>query len=388
MTDQPFEAPTGQAAAPGEETAATQQFTEPPSGAAEGEQAAFVPDATSLTAGFPTELLDAHGAISEAIRGQVTSGVSTVTLEGEGLTSIEGVGLGLGEPGDGPPGEPTLNVFVSERTTPEKVREAIVDGFGVAGAGDAPLTVRYSGEFQALSFTFGIRPAPGGVSVSHYRVTAGTLGCLAIGRNPPRNNRLLCLSNNHILANSNNAVFGDCISQPGTYDYGGNYTTAACIPHQIAITERFVPLQYGGAVNYVDAATGWCWPDRVRRELLYRYGGNLYLFRIGSNPQYATVGRLVGKTGRTTELTQGRVVVVNADVTVGGYPGGSAFFRGQTIVQDLGYDFSRGGDSGSVIWNWESGLPPVGLLFAGGGDYTIANPMPWVTYFLDINLYT
>jgi glucose dehydrogenase len=112
------------------------------------------------------------------------------------------------------------------------------------------------------------------------------------------------------------------------------------------------------------------------------------LFRIGSNPQYATLGRLVGKTGRTTELTQGRVVAVNTNVTVGGYPGGSAFFVGQTIVQDLGYDFSRGGDSGSVIWNWESGLPPVALLFAGGGDYTIGNPMPWVTYFLDINLYT
>jgi hypothetical protein len=382
MTDQPFEAPTGQAASQGEETAATEQFTEPPSGAAEGEEAAFVPDATSLTAGFSTQLLDAHGAISEAIRGQVTSGVSTVSLEGEGLTSIEGVGLGLGEPGDGPPGEPTLNVFVSERTTPEKVRETVVDGFGVAAAGDAPLTVRYAPKFQAQAFDFRIRPAPGGVSVGHYRITAGTLGCLAIGRNAPRNNRLLCLSNNHVLANSNNAVFGDCIVQPGPYDGG------RCPQDQIAITERFVPLKFGGAVNYVDAATGWCWPDRVRRELLYRYGGNLYLFRIGSNPQYATLGRLVGKTGRTTELTQGRVVAVNTNVTVGGYPGGSAFFVGQTIVQDLGYDFSRGGDSGSVIWNWESGLPPVALLFAGGGDYTIGNPMPWVTYFLDINLYT
>jgi hypothetical protein len=84
QTDQPFEVPTGQAAAQGEETAATQQFTEPPSGAAEGEQAAFVPDATALTAGFPTQLLDAHGAIAEALKGQARSGVSAVSLEEEG----------------------------------------------------------------------------------------------------------------------------------------------------------------------------------------------------------------------------------------------------------------------------------------------------------------
>jgi hypothetical protein len=388
QTDQPFEVPTGQAAAQGEETAATQQFTEPPSGAAEGEQAAFALDATALTAGFPSQLLDAHGAIAEALKGQARSGVSTASLEERGeIESIEGVGLGLGEPDGGPPGQPTLNVFVSERLTPETVREALVDGFGATAAGDAPLSVRYSGKFEALAFDFKIRPAPGGVSVGHYRVTAGTLGCLAIGRNPPRNSRLLCLSNNHVLANENNAVFGDCISQPGTYDYGGNYTSAACGPHQIAILERFVPLQFGGGVNYVDAATGWCWPDRVRRELLYRYGGGLYLYRIGSNPQYATLGRLVGKSGRTTELTQGLVVTVNWSGWVG-YRSGSAYFVGQTVVQDRGYDFSRPGDSGSVIWNWESGLPPVGLLFAGGGDYTIANPMPWVTYFLDINLYT
>jgi hypothetical protein len=33
-------------------------------------------------------------------------------------------------------------------------------------------------------------------------------------------------------------------------------------------------------------------------------------------------------------------------------------------------------------------LTPVGLLFAGGGGYTIANYMPYVVSALDINLYT
>ena len=70
------------------------------------------------------------------------------------------------------------------------------------------------------------------------------------------------------------------------------------------------------------------------------------------------------------------------------YGVGHGWFVGQMVVQGGSGDFSAGGDSGSVIWKWESGLPPTGLLFAGGGGYTIASPMPWVTYLLDINLYT
>jgi hypothetical protein len=386
MTDQsgqPFETPTGQAASQGEESAATEQFEAPPTGG-EGEQAALAPDAASLTAGFSSQLLDAHGAIAEAVKGQARTGVNTVSLEEgrEAIANVEGVGLGLGEPGDGPPGQPTLNVFVAEPTTPDAVREVLVDGLGVQAAGDLPLTVRLSGKLEAQPHTFKIRPAPGGVSVGHYRITAGTLGCLAIGRNEPRNHRILCLSNNHVLANSNNAVYGDCIVQPGPYDGG------RCPQDQIAILERFVTLQFGGGVNYVDCATGWCWPDRVRRELIYPYQGAYYLFRIGSVPQYATLGGIVGKTGRTTQLTQGVVVATNWAGWVGYDAGRHAYFVGQTVVQGRGGDFSRPGDSGSVIWKWETGLPPVALLFAGGGGYTIGNPMPWVTYFLDINLYT
>ena len=378
---QQFEVPAGQAASQGEEDAATRQFDAPPTGESGTQEASFTPD-PSLTSGIPSELLDAHGTLAEALKGQARSGTSAASLDvgREGLANVEAVAIGLGEPGDGPPGQPTLNVFVAERTTTDKVREAVVQGLGVQGAGDLPLTVRVSGEFAAQPHTFRIRPAPGGVSVGHYRITAGTLGCLAIGRNAPRTNRLLALSNNHVLANSNNAVYGDSIIQPGRYDGG---TTPN---DQIAITERFVPIQFGGPTNYVDCATGWCWPDRVRRELIYPYGGNYYLFRIGSNPQYPTLGGVVGKTGRTTQLTQGQVTATNWSGWVN-YGVGSAYFAGQMVVQSSG-NFSAGGDSGSVIWNWVSGLPPVGLLFAGGGGYTIANPMPWVTYFLDINLYT
>jgi hypothetical protein len=382
---QQFRQPNGPDASRGEETAATQQFAAPPSEGSGAEQAAFTPDAGSQTAGFSTQMLDAHGAIAEALKGQSrAAGARSMSLDmgREGLGNVEGVALGIGEPGDGPPGEPTLTVFVAEPTNTESVRAAVVDGLGVQAARDVPLTVRRSGEFEAQPHTFRVRPAPGGVSVGHYRITAGTLGCLAVGRTAPRNSRLMILSNNHVLANSNDSVFGDSVIQPGRYD-GGTHPN-----DQVAITERFVPLQYGGPTNYVDCATAWCWPDRVRRELIYPSGGVYALFRIGNAPQYATLGGVVGKTGRTTQLTQGRVVALNWAGWINYGTPGSAYFSGQFVVQGSGTNFSAPGDSGSVIWKWETGLAPVGLLFAGGGGYTIANPMPWVTYFLDINLYT
>jgi hypothetical protein len=387
MSETPqFEAPTGQEATQSDEVAASQQFEDPPTEGNDGEQAAYVPEARTLTAGFSTQLLDVHGEIAETLKQQsVTLGARTLSLDnaGEGFAEIQGVGIGLGDPGDGPPGEPTLTVFVAEEQSATAVKEYIVDGLGIQAVGDIPLTVRHSGLFEAQPHRMKARPAPGGVSVGHFKITAGTLGCLAIGRSAPRNNRLMILSNNHVLANSNNAVYGDNILQPGRADNGQNPAD------RVAILERFAPIKFGGATNYVDAATGWAWPDRVRRELLYPSGSGFSLFRIGSTPQHPALGDEVGKTGRTTQLTQGRVTQVNVAVNVNYGSAGIAHFKGQFIVQgNGGRTFSAPGDSGSVIWKWQTGLPPVGLLFAGGGGYTIGSPMPWVTQLLDINLYT
>src|SRR3990172_2465471 len=46
------------------------------------------------------------------------------------------------------------------------------------------------------------RPAPGGVSLGHYQITAGTLGGVVYDR---MTGERLILSNNHVMANSNNA---------------------------------------------------------------------------------------------------------------------------------------------------------------------------------------
>ncbi len=79
--------------------------------------------------------------------------------------------------------------------------------------------------------------------MGHFRITAGTFGCLV-----RRGNQLFVLSNNHVLANSNNAQLGDPILQPGPFD-GGR------IPeHVIGQLSQFVPVNFGGQPNLVDAA--------------------------------------------------------------------------------------------------------------------------------------
>jgi hypothetical protein len=369
-----LEDPTGDETE-GDATASATEYSEPPESRASTDED-----------GFSSELLDVHSAIAGALKDQARSSkMQTLSLDdgAETLENVEAVAIGLGEPGQGVPGEPTLNVFVATSVSSAAAREAVVDGLGIRAAGDIPLTVRQSGSFEAQTFNFKMRPASGGVSVGHVNVTAGTLGCLAMGKRAPRDRRRLILSNNHVLANSNNAAYGDSIIQPGTYDGGSSPAD------QVAILESFVPIQYGGATNYADAATGWAWHERVRHEQLYRYGGGFALYRTGNAPQYPTLGAVVGKSGRTTELTQGRVIATNWAGYVNYGSPGQAYFTGQFVVQGVTSSwFSAPGDSGSVIWNWQNGLPPVGLLFAGGGGYTIASPMPWVTYLLDINLYT
>lgn len=76
---------------------------------------------------------------------------------------------------------------------------------------------------------------PVGVSMGHFKVTAGTLGGVVRDR---KTGEIFLLSNNHVFANSNEAFAGDAILQPGSIDGGQNPADI------VAKLERFVPLQY------------------------------------------------------------------------------------------------------------------------------------------------
>lgn len=79
------------------------------------------------------------------------------------------------------------------------------------------------------------RPIPGGVSIGHYKITAGTFGALVFDR---VSGEPFILSNNHVLANSNEAFKGDVVLQPAAMD-GGNE------PQDVVGTlERWIKLHY------------------------------------------------------------------------------------------------------------------------------------------------
>ena len=83
----------------------------------------------------------------------------------------------------------------------------------------------------------------------------------------------------------------------------------------------------------------------------------------------------VYKVGRTTGYTEGNVIGIAGLADVG-YDGGTAKFIEQMVIaptDDNEGDFSDSGDSGSGILNDNHEL--VGLLFAGNGFHTFANPI-------------
>lgn len=299
---------------------------------------------------------------------------------------IVGIGLGIAEGPDelrGAPGTPTIELYTAEPLSTSDAVAHAVAAFGVdaaaLGSDECQVRAVHTGPIDLLAHRFRMRPAPSGVSVAHSNVTAGTLGALARGTAAPRDGRLLVLSNNHVLAATNAGAEADPILQPGPYDGG-------TLPRdQIGLLERFVTIDFARP-NRVDAATAWVDPAAVRPELVYLSAGAPRFFRHSARPRVASVGMQVGKSGRTTQLTAGFVSAVGVTIRVSMGSGRIATFVDQIAIRGSRGDFSRGGDSGSLVWTWDAVRDPVGLLFAGGGGTTFANPIDTVLSTLGIAL--
>jgi len=226
---------------------------------------------------------------------------------------------------------------------------------------------------QALGETGRARPLRPGVSIAHVRVTAGTLGAFVLV-----DGVLHALSNYHVLAGSPLARPGDVILQPGPAD--GGYAPADRVGELAAV----VPLTAGETAT-VDAAVARL--DDVEVDATYPVG------RVTTTAR-ALGGETVGKIGRTTSVTGGRVTAIELDDVVVGYGEdlGNLRFDDQIEVEGTGTAaFSRGGDSGSLVYR-EDGVA-LGLLFAGsetGGDngrgLTYVNPIDAVLGALDAKL--
>ena len=232
--------------------------------------------------------------------------------------------------------------------------------------------------------TMRIRPALLGSSVGHFAITAGSIGARVVDAS----GNVFILSNNHVLANSNDATIGDAIYQPGPYDGG----TAA---DQIATLFAFKPIDFSGGANSFDAAIarsnaidlGFASPtdDGYGAPSAQIYGD------ADGDGAFDNVNALLGvpvqKYGRTTKLTHGQITGINGTVTVCYevlyiFCIKSATYTNQLIVDAAG--FSGGGDSGSLIVADDGSLKPVGLLFAGSSTQTIVNRIDLVLAYFHV----
>lgn len=254
-----------------------------------------------------------------------------------------------------------------------------------------------------------LRPAQPGVSVGQFQITAGTFGCLV-----RKNGQIYILSNNHVLANTNQAQVGDPIWQPGRADGG----TSA---DQIAALAEFVPLAFDGAPAPAPApaptpppAGNGCSPLAAALALfssraaaktpaapaaVNTAGANLVdcalarpttpdlvkpdILNIGvpAGVGTATLGTAVQKSGRTTGYTTGMIQQIDVRVSVS-YGSSTATFTNQLLAGAM----SQGGDSGSALLDMQKRV--VGLLFAGSPATTILTPIQAVINALGIEIVT
>ncbi len=225
-----------------------------------------------------------------------------------------------------------------------------------------------TGKIYAHSFTNRARPAPAGISIGHFSITAGTLGAIAIDVNTGGK---VILSNNHVLANSNIANVGDPILQPGPYDGG------MVDQDTIAKLARWYAINFSGGLNLMDAAIAepidpkilsldsLCSsinPAEQNAVGLLFAGSSLFTiinpiqpvlnFLNITLPRSASVilNMQVHKCGRTTEYTAATVRDIDATISVNYGNGHVGIFTNQIIT---GY-MSAGGDSGSVVYEQQS----------------------------------
>lgn len=247
---------------------------------------------------------------------------------------------------------------------------------------EIPTDVIEVGYYIPYNYTARERPAPGGVSIGHLSVTAGTLGGLVCGPAcGEEENKVMILSNNHVLAATNAGVKGDHIVQPAVADGG------ACHDDCIAELERFVPINFTeGAVNYVDCAVALPYSSSDVSFEIHDIGyPNLTQTHQVTTTDIAEATN-VQKTGRTTGHTIGYVSAIDWKGTVL-YDWTPGYFEKQFVVESLnGTKVAAGGDSGSLVLTLDKKI--CGLLFAGptSGEHYLANHIGEVFNRLNVRL--
>ncbi|AEF92973.1 hypothetical protein Desca_0068 [Desulfotomaculum nigrificans CO-1-SRB] len=316
-----------------------------------------------------------------------------------GFKNVVGVGVGYKHVGMSRTERPAIIVFVSKKEAPENLSREQTVPIKINGLETDVIEI---GEVRFLEErTQLVRPAQPGISIGHYRITAGTFGAVVRDRHTGEK---LILSNNHILANATSgndgrAAIGDPILQPGEYDGGSKDDRIATLLRYIPIQKGEVPatcpvangaarlanmfvhavrpnyqlkfFKRGGAANIVDCAVARpLRPDLITEEILG--------LGLVQGVAEAKLGMKVVKSGRTSGITRGTVTAVGVTLDVKLDDNTSAHFSDQ-VVTDMK---SQGGDSGSLVLT--EGNKAVGLLFAGSDRVTVFNHIQTVLDKLNV----
>ena len=209
------------------------------------------------------------------------------------------------------------------------------------------------------------------------------------------------LSNNHVLARSDQSIPGETIIQPGLIDNG-------CTPYGFGPGTTPVATLTGypslsSPTTNVDAAIARVTPGLVdpKGNILElgarQQDGTLApappgISSTGGKGEQPSLGMAVAKSGRTTGLTCASVSAISVDVVVDYYTdcAETAHALTKTFTNQIaiaGANFSDAGDSGALVVD-TANAEPVGLFFAGGTDdhgieHAIASPVAEVLATLD-----
>ena len=228
----------------------------------------------------------------------------------------------------------------------------------------------------------------------------GTLGSLI----QDTGNHQYLLSNNHVLARSDQASVGDAIIQPGLID--NNCTPNGEGPGTSPVGSLTGWLPLSSSATNADAAIAQVNSGAVSTtgnilELGTRQAdGTLAaappgVSSTGGKGEAATLNLTVAKSGRTTGLTCANISALALDLNVDYYtdcaetkPYLTKSYTNQLAIS--GNQFSDAGDSGSLVIN-AGDAEPVGLFFAGGTDSSgvsqgVASPAPDVLTELSAQL--
>lgn len=213
-------------------------------------------------------------------------------------------------------------------------------------------------------------PIPGGAQIAPRNANwVGTLGAAIKYKGE---NRYGLLTNEHVSGLGN--VTGKCCQPSGRSGPIGTF-------------DKVGGIRFTGD-NYIDAARGstlmegGIWGQRTYTVKPEQIG----LGPISPKIVTPEVGMTVKKSGRTTGVTTGKIVGVNATSRVGYGQNQVATFKRQVVIEGIGGLFSNSGDSGSLILTMS--MEPLGLLFAGGGNQTIANDIALVVDGLGIEFFS